>query len=71
MMNALVEASLFMGYKVGNSNMVSIIDLQFADDTLLVGVKSWVIIRALESLLLFFEVSLGLKVNFHKYASWY
>jgi hypothetical protein len=39
MMNALVKADLFIGYKVGNSNMVSITHLQFADDTLLIGVK--------------------------------
>lgn len=40
MMNALVEIGLFTGYKGGISNMVSITDLQFADDIFLVGVKS-------------------------------
>ena len=66
MMNALVEAGLFTSYKVGADNLASITHLQFADDTLLVGDRSWANIRALKALLLLFEASFGLKVNFHK-----
>jgi len=67
MMNALVEAGHFSGYKVGaNNNLVSITHLQFADDTLLIGDRSWANIRALKALLILFEATSGLKVNFHK-----
>jgi len=66
MMKALVEAGLFSGYKVGANNHVSITHLQFVDDTLLIGERSWANIRALKALLLLFEVTSGLKVNFHK-----
>lgn len=55
-----------MGYKGGRSNNVFISHLQFADDTLLVGVKSWANIRDLKALLILFEATLDLKVNFHK-----
>jgi len=66
MMNALVDVGLFTGYKVGTSPSVSITHLQFVDDTLLVGTRSWANIRALKAMLLLFEASSGLKVNFHK-----
>jgi hypothetical protein len=40
--------------------------LQFANDMLLMGVKSWENVRALRAVLLLFEAMSGLKVNFHK-----
>jgi len=40
--------------------------LQFADDTLLLGVKSWANVRAMWAVLLLVEAMSGLKVNFHK-----
>lgn len=40
--------------------------LQFVDDTLIVGRKSWVNIRAIKVNLILFEIILSLKVNFHK-----
>ncbi|CAJ2679133.1 unnamed protein product [Trifolium pratense] len=40
--------------------------LQFADDTLLLGVKSWANVRALRAVLVLFETLSGLKVNFTK-----
>jgi hypothetical protein len=40
--------------------------LQFADDTLLLGEKSWANVRALRAMLVLFEEVFGLKVNFHK-----
>jgi hypothetical protein len=45
---------------------VRISHLQFADDTLLVGEKSWANIRVLKAMLILFELISGLKVNFHK-----
>jgi len=66
MMKALVEADLFSGYKVGANNHLSITHLQFVDDTLLIGERSWANIRSLKALLLLFKVTSGLKVNFHK-----
>jgi len=50
----LPEETLFMGYKGGRSNNASISHLQFANDTLLVGVKSWANIRALKAMLILF-----------------
>ncbi|MCI05802.1 cysteine-rich receptor-like protein kinase, partial [Trifolium medium] len=38
----------------------------FADDTLLLGVKSWANVRTLRGVLVLFEAVSGLKVNFHK-----
>ncbi|XP_024636485.1 uncharacterized protein [Medicago truncatula] len=66
MMKALVEDGLFSSYKVGANNHVFITHLQFDDDTLLIGERSWANIRALKALLLLFEVTSGLKVNFNK-----
>ncbi|CAJ2656620.1 unnamed protein product [Trifolium pratense] len=40
--------------------------LQFADDTLLMGTKSWANVRALRAVLVLFESMSGLRVNFHK-----
>ena len=62
----MMNAGLFTGYKVGASDLVSITHLQFTDDTLLVGTRSWANIRALKTMLILFEASSGLKVNFHK-----
>ncbi|KEH40613.1 hypothetical protein MTR_1g032320 [Medicago truncatula] len=66
MMNALVEADLYFGYTEGANNLVQITHLQFSNDTLLIGDRSWENIRALKALLLLFETTSGLKVNFHK-----
>ncbi|GAU26327.1 hypothetical protein TSUD_56250 [Trifolium subterraneum] len=66
MMNSLVSRQLSMPYGIGVHNEVLISHLQFADDTLLIGEKSWANVRALKSVLLLFESVSGLKVNFHK-----
>jgi len=65
-MKAMVENNLFTGYTVGTVNNVVVSHLQFADDTLLVGNKSWANVRALRAALINFESMSGLKVNFHK-----
>nr|ABN05720.1 RNA-directed DNA polymerase (Reverse transcriptase) [Medicago truncatula] len=66
MMKAMVDASLFRGYRVGSGNEVVVSHLQFADDTLLLGEKSWANVRALRTVLILFEAVSGLKINFHK-----
>ena len=78
LMNAVVGAHLFTGYGVGNGDEVRLTHLQFADDTLIIGEKSWLNVCNMRSMLLLFEELSGLKVNFHKsmltgvniYASW-
>ncbi|KEH26485.1 hypothetical protein MTR_6g461940 [Medicago truncatula] len=65
-MKAMVEANVFTGYSVGGANSVVVSHLQFADDTLLIGNKSWANVRALRAGLVLFEAMSGLKVNFHK-----
>ena len=66
MMFALVTHNLFEGYKVGLNNPMVVSHLQFVDDTLLLGIKSWANVRALRAVLVLFEEMSGLKVNFHK-----
>ncbi|GAU41847.1 hypothetical protein TSUD_177580 [Trifolium subterraneum] len=64
MMKTMVERNIFIGYRVGESDSIS--HLQFADDTLLLGEKSWANVRALGAVLVLFETMSGLKVNFNK-----
>ncbi|CAJ2632329.1 unnamed protein product [Trifolium pratense] len=66
LMEAMVARNLFQGYSVGGQGSVSVSHLQFADDTLLMGVKSWANVRALRAVLVLFETMSGLKVNFNK-----
>jgi hypothetical protein len=66
LMKLLVETHLFTGYSIGEVNPVVVSHLQVADDTLLVGTKSWANVRVLRANLIIFEAMLGLKVNFHK-----
>jgi hypothetical protein len=44
--------------------------LEFADDTLLLGVKSWANVKVMCAMLVLFELMSGLKVNFHKSICW-
>jgi len=55
MMNALVLIRLFTGYIVGAQTDMSVSHLQFVDDTMLIGTKSWVSIRSLKAILILFE----------------
>jgi len=61
-----VRNNLFTGYLVGISNPVVVSHLQFANDTLLLGTKSWANVRALRGVLTLFADMSGLKVNFNK-----
>lgn len=60
-----MEKNMFKGFKCGNQEVV-ISHLQYADDTLLIGDESYSNIWAIKALLQLFEVTAGLKVNFHK-----
>jgi hypothetical protein len=66
LMSSLKEEGLFHGYRVGRDNDLCLSHLQFADDTLIIGNKSWLNVRSMRVVLLIFEQVLGLKVNFHK-----
>ncbi|GAU47276.1 hypothetical protein TSUD_94650 [Trifolium subterraneum] len=66
LMQAMVENHFFSGYSVGMQNSVSVSHLQFADDTLLLGTKSWANVRAMRETLVLFETMSSLKVNFSK-----
>jgi hypothetical protein len=66
MMSEMVAANIFEGYSVGSTNAMVVSYLQFADDTLLLGVKIWANVRSMRAVLLLFEAMFGLKVNFHK-----
>ena len=65
LMNVVVGADLFHGFAVGNGSDVRLTHLQFADNTLIMGGKSWLIVRPMRAVLLLFEDVSGLKVNFH------
>jgi hypothetical protein len=65
-MNSVVETNLYTGYVVGTSNSEVVSHLQFADDTLLKGEKSWANVRVLRAVLTLFAYMSGLKVNFNK-----
>jgi len=66
LMKAMVDNNLYTGYTVGTVNQVVVSHLQFADDTLLLGNKSWANVRALRATLVIFESMSSLKVNFNK-----
>jgi len=65
-MLAVIAAGLFNGYRVGRDNALCLSHLQFAEDTLIIGYKSWLNVRSMQAVLLLFEQVSGLKVNFHK-----
>jgi len=66
LMESLFENHLFSGYKVGSNDPFVVSHLQFVDDTLILGEKSWANVRAKRVVLLLFEALSGLKVNFNK-----
>lgn len=57
--------NLMSGIKVGASNLF-ISHLQYADDTILMAPASLANVLAIKSILRWFELLSGLKVNFHK-----
>lgn len=65
-MLSLLESGLFRGYCVGRDTDLCLSHLQLADDTLIIGEKSWSNVRSMLVVLMIFEQVSGLKVNFHK-----
>ncbi|XP_045810560.1 uncharacterized protein LOC123905002 [Trifolium pratense] len=61
LMEAMVARNLFTGYSIGGQESIRVSHLQFADDTLMLGVKSWANVRALRAVLVLFETMSGLK----------
>lgn len=66
LMNAMSSNHLYNGYSVDNSNPVVVSHFQFADDTLILGEKSWTNVRTMCAVLMLFEALSRLKVNFSK-----
>ncbi|MCI01894.1 RNA-directed DNA polymerase (Reverse transcriptase), partial [Trifolium medium] len=66
LMQVMVETSVFTGYRMGMQDSITVSHLQFVDDTLLLGSKSWANVRGLRAVLVLFELMSGLKVNFNK-----
>jgi hypothetical protein len=66
MMSAMIERNVFTRYRVGAQESITVSYLQFADDTLLLGVKSWTNVWVLRAVLGLFELMSILKVNYHK-----
>ena len=66
LMQALLEAGMFHGYGVGHDNVLCMSHLQFADNTLIIGQKSWLNVCSMRVVLLILEQLSGLEVNFHK-----
>jgi hypothetical protein len=64
--NGVGGCGLYRGYHVGHHDGVCLSHLQFADDTLILGEKSWANVRHMRAALILFEQVSGLKVNFHK-----
>ena len=65
-MKVMVDNQLFTSYSIGTANLAVVSHLQFADNTLLLGQKSWGNVRALRATLVIFESMSGLKMNFNK-----
>ncbi|CAL0305463.1 unnamed protein product [Lupinus luteus] len=64
-MRSAVSKNIFKGCLVGKDK-VHISHLQYADDTLLIGENSVANIIVLKSIMNCFELSSGLRINFHK-----
>jgi len=65
-MKVVVEDNIFTDYNIGAHNPTKISHLQFVDDTLLLGVKSWANVCVIQAVLVLFKLMSGMKVNFHK-----
>jgi len=76
LVKSLSENNFFSGYKMGGNIPVVVSHLQFADDTLILGEKSWANMRAMRVVLLLFQPMSGLNfsqsqlVGVNVYVSW-
>lgn len=65
LMSKAVQCNLFEGYRFRSEGKL-VSHLQYAVDTIIVGVKSWKNVWDIEASLQLFEMVSGLKINFHK-----
>jgi hypothetical protein len=70
MMEAMVTNNIFTGYKVGRDRNLSVSHLQFADDIVILGEKSWANVRAMRAVLHIFALCLVSKLIFTKVSWW-
>jgi len=66
MMEVMVVSKLFSGYRVGVIKPTVVSHLQFVDDTLILGEKSYANVQTMRVVLLLFEALSDLKVIFYK-----
>jgi hypothetical protein len=66
LMKASMANDLYHVFGVGPQREVKLSNLQFADDTPILGEKSLLNVRTIRAVLLLFEEVSGLKVNFNK-----
>ena len=66
LMKAAVANNMFQPYGVEREGAVQLSHLQFVDDTLILGEKSWLNVHTIRAVLLLLEEVSGLKVNFNK-----
>jgi len=66
LMTKATNLNHFTGYSDGANVHTVLSQLQFADDTLPIGAKSWANVRTLRAILVLFENMSGLKLNYHK-----
>lgn len=55
LMLSIIEPGLFRSYYVGHDNALYLSHLQFADDTLIIGEKSWSNVRSIQAILMIFK----------------
>jgi hypothetical protein len=66
LMNKAVANGSFAGYRVGRKESLTVSHQRFADETLIIGRKSWANIFAMKTILQLFELIYELKVNFQQ-----
>jgi mannosylglycoprotein endo-beta-mannosidase len=56
LMQSMVDSNIFTGYSIDSQDPLSVSHLQFASDSLLLGIKSWANVRALQAVHVLFEL---------------
>lgn len=66
LMCSIARNNLSVGYCVSSDEDCCVSRLQFTDNTNIMRVKSWATVRGIKSIMLLFELTSSLNVNFHK-----